>query len=193
MGGASDGTSNRNERIFSQPATANRNEERTASDAASLASAAARVQKRLIPMVRRRLVRIALALVFVSLLAGCKRLERAGECRSISKLVNPTLEDIDDERKTKPQEARTYESIAARYMLLSGALAQQKVEYKKLQEPLAEYQRLLQEASRDSRQYAEALSAKDDIKRVSARAAAARTVKKEAALVGKIDAACRQK
>ena len=144
-------------------------------------------------MVRRRLVGIALALALVSLLAGCKRLERARECRSVSKLVNPTLSDIDEERRTKPQEAPTYESIAARYMLLSGALAQQKLEYKRLQEPVLDYVKLLQEASRDAHQYAEALAAKDELKRVAARAAATRTVKREAAIAGKIDAACRQK
>lgn len=138
-------------------------------------------------------VRIAVTLVSVSLVTGCKRFERAGECRSLGKLVNPTLRDIDEQRQAKPDDPRAYESIAARYTLLSGALSQQKFEYRRLHEPIAEYQRLLTDASRDARLFAEALAAKDAARIATARAAASRTAKREAAVVGKIDAACRQK
>jgi hypothetical protein len=145
-------------------------------------------------MTGRRFVRMGLALVLLPLstfVSGCQRLERAEECRSVWSLVNPNLREIDQERTQKPEDPRAYEGIAARYMLLSGALAQLKIDNKRLQDPISEYQRILQDASHDARGYAEALTSKDATKIALAKGAASRTTKREVMAVAKLDATCR--
>jgi hypothetical protein len=137
---------------------------------------------------------MGLALVLLPLspfIGGCQRLERAEECRSVWSLVNPNLREIDQQRLQKPEDPRSYEGIAARYMLLSGALAQLKIDSKRLQEPVAEYQRILQDASHDSRTYAEALTSKDATKIALAKGSASRITKRELTAVAKLDATCR--
>jgi hypothetical protein len=135
-------------------------------------------------------IRIALALA-LPLSCACQRLERAEECRSVWKAVNPVLQQIDVERRAKPEDARTYESIAARYMLLSGSLAQLTFTQKKLGDPVVEYRQLLQEASRDARTFAEALTSKDQTRISLARLNATRSIKRENLLVTRIDSTCR--
>jgi len=192
IGGSSGGASKKC-RTSSQPAETSPRSATPATDAASLAARPRPGQKLETFMGRSVFFRMAMALVVLPLLLGCQRLERAQECRSVWKLVNPTLKEIDEQRQSKPEDVRTYETLAARYMLLSGALSQLKLEYKRLQEPVTEYQRILQDASHDARQFAEALTSKDVAKIASARANAGRTVKRENAATNKIDNACRQR
>jgi hypothetical protein len=64
---------------------------------------------------------------------------------------------------------------------------------KRVQEVVADYQRLMHEASRDASQYADALSAKDEVRILAARSSANRTAKHEAGAVSHVEGVCRSK
>jgi hypothetical protein len=135
-----------------------------------------------------RLEFIALVLLVPSLTA-CEQVRRAKECRRLSKLVNPALQSIDMER-TKYDDAPAYGRIAGTYQALATELAGQRYKSKRLGDAVAEYAKLLGEASTDARSYAEALATKDAGKTALARAAAGRTTKRENAALLRIEGAC---
>ena len=136
-----------------------------------------------------RLVLFAIGLSCFTSLAACEPYRRAKECRVISDLVNPTLRAIDAER-TKRDDAPAYARIAILYDTLSGKLLSQRYSSKRLSDAVAEYARLLSDASRDARVYSDALVTKDPARTAIARAAAGHTLKRENTAILRIDGAC---
>lgn len=133
----------------------------------------------------------ALLLLAVPLLGGCQRFERVDDCKKIAALVNPALAAVDDARQKHPGDAATYRDIARRYDTLAAGMWGLKLQTKRLSEAMLEYQKVMREAGHDARQFAEALDAKDQAKINIARVAASRTVKHEAAVIGRLDGTCR--
>jgi len=136
-----------------------------------------------------RLDFIAIALLLLTCLPACEHFRRARECRGLAEAVNPALRAIDRER-TQHDDAPAYERIAASYQTLAGQIVATRYANKKLGDAVAEYARLLTEASNDARAYSEALAAKDPTRTALARAAAGRTVKRESSLLLRIDNVC---
>jgi hypothetical protein len=99
------------------------------------------------------------------------------------------LRTIDAERKAK-DDAPAYARIAVLYEGLSSKLLSRKYSSKRLGDAVLEYSKLLSDASRDSRAFADALTAKDPARGVLARAAAGHTLKREAAALVRIESAC---
>src|SRR5262245_40583617 len=108
----------------------------------------------------RRFDVIAMCLLSFAGLSACEPYRRAKECRWISDLVNPTLRAIDAERKAK-DDAPAYTKIAVLYEGLSSKLLSRKYSSKRLGDAVVEYAKLLSDASRDSRAFADALATKD--------------------------------
>jgi hypothetical protein len=129
----------------------------------------------------------------VALLSGCQHMDRARECREVSKLVNPVLSAVEAERIREPGSAPVYRAIALQYESLASALGKPATRAKRLQDTVVEYQKVLHEAGRDARVFSDALESKDAARIDAARAAGARTVKHEATAVARLDAVCRGK
>src|SRR5258706_8583035 len=102
---------------------------------------------------------------------GCQSLERVDECRAVTHLANPVLAEID--REHLEVRATVYRNIAVEYEALATSAAQIKIRTKRVAEALNDYQRMLHEAARDARSFADALDAKDEAHIAIARAAAA--------------------
>ncbi len=137
----------------------------------------------------RRFDFIAIALTLLVGLPACEQIHRARECRALSDAVNPALRVIDAERTTH-DDAPAYERIAVEYQALAGKVVATRYSNKRLGDAVAEYARLLTEASNDARAYSEALAAKDPSRTALARAAAGRTAKREGGVLLRIESAC---
>jgi hypothetical protein len=136
-------------------------------------------------MLDRAVSAVALGVLCIS----CAGLERADECRSLAKLVNPVLVDIDHQRVVL--KGRTYRDIAAKYEALANSTGQIKIRTKHIAEAVNDYQRMLHEAARDARSFADALDAKDETRLLMARGTASRTMRHEATAFSRVDNACR--
>lgn len=132
---------------------------------------------------------IAIAALSFAGLSGCEQIRRVRECRGISDLVNPTLRAIDAER-TKNDDAAAYARIALAYEALAGKLLAQRYAQKRVGDAVADYAKLMNEASRDARAYSEAIAAKDFARTAIARATAGHTAKRESAALLRIESAC---
>jgi hypothetical protein len=121
--------------------------------------------------------------------AACTALERADECRTVARVTNPVLSDIMHDRTVVT--GASYRIIAAKYDGLATAIGQVKIRTKHLAEAVNDYQRMLNEAARDSRAYADALDAKDEARILIVRAATSRTTRHEASALSRLDLACR--
>ncbi|HVU00580.1 MAG TPA: hypothetical protein VHE30_02470 [Polyangiaceae bacterium] len=135
----------------------------------------------------------ALMLVVLAFATSCQHFQRARECRAIARLVNPTLDSIEAERRKAPNDAATYRRIGTFYDRLAYSLVAFKSQNRRVQEAIADYQRLAKEASHDAHLYADALQAKDETKLLAARASASRTMKHESGAVAHMDGVCRGK
>ncbi|HVW30728.1 MAG TPA: hypothetical protein VHC69_35470 [Polyangiaceae bacterium] len=120
--------------------------------------------------------------------AGCTALDKSDECRAVAQLTNPVLSDIDHDRTVV--KGPTYRIIAAKYEALAVTLGQVKIRTKHVAEAVNDYQRVLNEAARDARNFADALDGKDEARLLIARASAARTVRHEASALSRLDLAC---
>jgi hypothetical protein len=127
------------------------------------------------------------ALAFAT--AGCQGLERVDECRAVTRLANPLLADID--REHLDVRAATYRTISTRYEGLASSAAQLKIRTKRVAEALNDYERMLHEAARDARMFADALDARDEARIAIARTGASRTLRHEATAIARLDSACR--
>jgi hypothetical protein len=136
-----------------------------------------------------RLEFIAIAACALTSLPACEPVRRTRECRAIADLVNPALHAIDEER-TKRDDAPAYGRIALTYDALSVKLMAGKYSTKRLADAVTDYARLLSEASRDARAYADALALNDAGRSALARAAAGHTVKRESAAIFRIESVC---
>jgi hypothetical protein len=121
--------------------------------------------------------------------AACTALDKADECRTVARMTNPVLSDIDREKNlvTGP----SYRIIAGKYDGLATQIGQVKIRTKHVAEAVNDYQRMLNEAARDARAYADALDGKNEASVLIVRAAASRTVRHEATALSRLDAACR--
>src|SRR5262249_12504048 len=106
-----------------------------------------------------------------------------------TKLANPVLADID--RQRTDVRASTYRAISAQYEGLASSATLIKVRTKRVAEAINDYERMLHEAARDARAFADAIDAKDEGKIIIARVGAARTPRHEATAIARIDSACR--
>ena len=143
------------------------------------------------PPARARAVLSTLASL-AALLAGitsCQSLEKLDECRALTRLANPVLTEIDRQRVDVT--AATYRSISTQYEGLANSTASIKIRTKRVAEAVSDYQRMLREAARDARSFADALDANDEARIAIARAGAARTLRHEATAIARIDMACR--
>jgi hypothetical protein len=121
--------------------------------------------------------------------AACTALDKADECRTVAHMANPVLSDIDHEKNVVS--GASYRIIAGKYDGLATALGQVKIRTRHVAEAVNDYQRMLNEAARDARAYADALDGKDEARILIVRAAASRTVRHEATALSRVDAACR--
>jgi hypothetical protein len=121
--------------------------------------------------------------------SGCQGLERVDECRAVTRLANPVLVEID--RQHLDVHAATYRTISAEYEALASSAAQVKIRTKRVAEAVNDYERMLHEAARDARVFADALDAKDEARIAVARTGAARTLRHEATAIARLDIACR--
>ena len=120
--------------------------------------------------------------------AGCTALDKSDECRTVAQLTNPVLSDIEHDRTVvKPP---TYRIIATKYESLAITLGQVRIRTKHVAEAVNDYQRVLNEAARDARAFADALDGKDEARILIVRASAARTVRHEASALSRMDLAC---
>jgi len=141
----------------------------------------------------RSVPKIVLFVTLSVLSTGCEHFQRARECRAVARLVNPALSKIDDARRKSPDDAAVHRRIAKDYDRLAISLIALKPMNKRVQELIADYQRLFHEASRDASQYADALGAKDDARVLAARASANRTTKHETGALSHAEGVCRTK
>ncbi len=137
------------------------------------------------------LARTAMLALVVALpwCAACTALDKADECRTVAHVTNPILSDIARDRTvvTGP----SYRIIAAKYDGLASTIGQVKIRTKHVAEAVNDYQRMLNEAARDARSYADALEAKDEARILIVRAAASRTTRHESTALSRLDLACR--
>ena len=133
--------------------------------------------------------RIAAAIAIAIAVPGCQSLERVDECRAVTRLSNPILAEID--RQHMDVRATVYRNIATEYESLASAAAQIKIRTKRVAEALNDYERMLHEAARDARSFADALDAKDEARIAITRTSAARTLRHEATSIARLVAACR--
>lgn len=121
--------------------------------------------------------------------AACAPLDRADECRAVARVTNPVLSDIVRDRTVVT--GASYRIIAAKYDGLATSIGQVKIRTKHLAEAVNDYQRMINEAARDARAYADALDAKDEARVLIVHAAASRTTRHEATALSRLDTACR--
>ena len=140
-------------------------------------------------MTVRTLTKLALTLAALPACFGCAGLEKSSECRAVSKAVNPVLADIDHERMTL--KSASYRLISTKYEDLATALEKQKIRTKHLAEAVNDYERMLREAARDARAFADALDGKDEARLAMLRGTATRTVRHEATAWARLEVACR--
>jgi hypothetical protein len=126
---------------------------------------------------------LALALV------GCQGLERADECRAVAKLANPVLEEIDRDRADV--HGTKYRLIATKYETLANAIGQIRIRTKRVAEAVNDYQRMLHEAARDARTFAEALESKDEGRILVERSTTSRTLRHESSALARFEVACK--
>ena len=122
-------------------------------------------------------------------LVGCQSLERADECRAVAKVANPVLAEIDHDRTDV--RGVQYRLIAGKYEALANSLGQVQIRTKRVAEAVNDYQRMLHEAARDSRTFAEALESKDESRISIERATASRTLRHESTALVRLETACR--
>lgn len=122
-------------------------------------------------------------------LVGCQSLEKADECRAVAKIANPVLAEIDRDRADV--RSVQYRMIAGKYEALANSLGQVRIRTKRVAEAVNDYQRMLHEAARDSRTFAEALESKDETRISIERATASRTLRHESTALVRLDTACR--
>ena len=129
------------------------------------------------------------ALLLLTLVVGCQSLEKADECRAIARLANPALAEIDRDRAevTAPK----YRIIATKYEALANAMGQVKIRTKRIAEAVNDYQRMLHEAARDARTFADALESKDETRILGERSSTSRTMRHEASALARFDVACK--
>jgi hypothetical protein len=142
-------------------------------------------------MLERRPSPTGLCLLLSVCVLGCQHFDRAKECRSVTRLVNPVLATIDAERQKAPDSAVTYRLIGTQYDRLAGALTGLRPLNRRVQEAVGDYQKLVREAAHDARLFADALDAKDLARISAARASASRTLKHESSAVAHLDVVCK--
>jgi hypothetical protein len=120
---------------------------------------------------------------------ACTVLDKADECRTVARMANPILSDIEHDRTVVT--GASYRIIAAKYDGLANSIGQVKIRAKALAEAVNDYQRMLIEAARDSRAYADALESKNEARVLVVRASATHTVRHEATALSRFDIACR--
>jgi hypothetical protein len=120
---------------------------------------------------------------------ACAPLDRANECRTLARVTNPVLSDVVRDRTVVT--GASYRIIAAKYDGLATSIGQVKIRTKHLAEAVNDYQRMINEAARDARAYADALDAKDEARILIVHAAASRTTRHEATALSRLDLACR--
>jgi hypothetical protein len=133
--------------------------------------------------------RSAVVLALAALVMGCQSLERADECRTVAKLANPVLAEIGRDRADV--RSAQYRLIAGKYEALANSLGQVRIRTKRVAEAVNDYQRMLHEAARDSRTFAEALESKDESRISIERATASRTLRHESTALVRLETACR--
>jgi hypothetical protein len=142
-------------------------------------------------MLESRLSPIAFCLALSVCVLGCQHFDRARECRSVSRLVNPVLAGIDAERQKAPDSAVTYRLIGTQYDRLAAALTGQRPQNRHVQEAVTDYQKMLREAAHDARLFADALDTKDATRIAATHLAASRTMKHESTAVSHWDGVCK--
>jgi len=123
-------------------------------------------------------------------LSGCQRFDRTQECRSLAQVVNPVLAAIDKERKQGPEDANLHRAIGMQYESVAVRVGRIRSKTKKLSDAIDEYQRVLRDAGRDARNFAEALESKNAGRIAATRSEATRTTKREASALSRIDTVC---
>jgi hypothetical protein len=134
-------------------------------------------------MLRSSAVLLALALV------GCQGLEKADECRAVARLANPVLAEIDHDRTDVT--GSKYRLIATKYEALANAIGQIRIRTKRVAEAVNDYQRMLHEAARDARTFADALESKDEARTMVERTTTSRTLRHESSALARFDVACK--
>lgn len=123
-------------------------------------------------------------------LSGCGRIRLARECRGLAEVVNPAVLAIDGARRGHPTDARTHRMIAIKYEGTANALTALPLTDRRLRAEIADYQKLLREASQASLAYSEALAASDEKRVYAARTAAERTTKREPVVMARLTSLC---
>jgi hypothetical protein len=132
---------------------------------------------------------VFLALAALAALVGCQGLERTDECRAVTKVANPVLAEIDHDRTEV--NGPKYRLIATKYEALANSLGQVSIRTKRLAEAVNDYQRMLHEAARDARTFAEALESKDEARITIERTTTSRTLRHENTAIARFDVACK--
>lgn len=132
--------------------------------------------------------RPAVLLLFTAVV-GCHGLEKADECRAVAKLANPVLAEIDRDRADV--QGSKYRLIATKYEALANAIGQIKIRTKRVAEAVNDYQRMLHEAARDARTFADALESKDEARIMVERTTTSRTLRHESSALARFEVACK--
>jgi hypothetical protein len=129
------------------------------------------------------------ALLLLTVVVGCQSLDKADECRAVAKLANPVLAEIDRDRAEV--NGPKYRLIATKYEALANAMGQVKIRTKRIAEAVNDYQRMLHEAARDARTFADALESKDEARILVQRTATSHTMRHETSALARFDVACK--
>jgi hypothetical protein len=89
---------------------------------------------------------LLLLVLLLVLLPSCARMERARDCRRLTRMINAALDQIERREGQGPSRVEAYDSVARHYERLARELGQFKSKDQPLAQAVAEYQAFAQSA-----------------------------------------------
>jgi hypothetical protein len=140
-------------------------------------------------MARKRLF-VVFFWLFLLAATGCRRIERARECRALVALVNPALEEIEQRYLVGPRDAAMFRDVAQRYETLGKQIALLSFSSPEVKASVDEYRNMVEATGKAARSVGDTLAAKNDKDLNRSKLELDRVVRREKAAVYKIDAHC---
>jgi hypothetical protein len=134
---------------------------------------------------------LLLLVPLLALVPSCARMERARECRHLTRLVNTALDRIERREGQGPPTVETYQTLARQYDRLARELGEFKPKDQPLAQTVAEYQALARSAGHSINKAAGAMQLGSSVGLTEARTELANQRQAQQTLNRQIEQVCR--